>query len=225
MGYKIFISYKYGDSSVQRLARTPHGERTIVRHYVDEIQARIKADDHINKGELDGEDLSMFKDETIKSKLRDKIYDSSVTIVLISPRMKDPYIPEGDQWILWEISYSLREVPRSDRVSRTNALLGVVLSDVTGSCEYVITNRTCCPGGCVFLNRTDLFTIIQENTFNRKRPPIHDCEKDTSIWEWPFSYMHIVSWYSFLNDMDAAINNAIQIRDRIQDFDIHKQIK
>lgn len=225
MGHKIFISYKYGDSSVQRLARTPYWEPTIVRHYVDEIQSRLKEGDHINKGELDGEDLSMFKDETIASKLRDKIYDSSVTIVLISPRMKDPNIPEKDQWIPWEISYSLCEVQRADRVSRTNALLGVVLPDVNGSCEYVITDRHCCPAGCVNLNRTSLFTIIQNNTFNRKRPPVHTCNIQDTIWEYPFSYMHIVSWSKFINNMDDAIEKAIAIRDRISEFEIHKQAK
>ena len=225
MGHKIFISYKYGDTSVQRLARTPYGEPTIVRHYVDEIQARLKEGDHINKGELDGEDLSQFKDETIASKLRDKIYDSSVTVVLISPRMKELYTPEKDQWIPWEISYSLREVPRADRVSRANALLGVVLPDVNGSCEYVITNRACCLSGCIYLNRTNLFAIIQENTFNRKRPPQHTCNIQDIIWEYPFSYMHIVSWPTFINNMDKAIEDAIAIRDRISEFDIHKQVR
>ena len=225
MGHKIFISYKYGDTSVQRLARTPYGEPTIVRHYVDEIQARLKEGDHINKGELDGEDLSQFKDETIASKLRDKIYDSSVTVVLISPRMKELYIPEKDQWIPWEISYSLREVPRADRVSRANALLGVVLPDVNGSCEYVITNRACCPSGCIYLNRTNLFAIIQENTFNRKRPPQHTCNIQDIIWDYPFSYMHIVSWPTFISNMDRAIEEAIAIRDRISEFDIHKQVR
>lgn len=225
MGHKIFISYKYGDSSVQHLARTPYGEPTIVRHYVDEIQARLKEGDHINKGELDGEDLSLFKDETIASKLRDKIYDSSVTVVLISPRMKELYTPEKDQWIPWEISYSLREVPRADRVSRANALLGVVLPDVNGSCEYVITNRACCPSGCIYLNRTNLFAIIQENTFNRKRPPQHTCNIQDIIWDYPFSYMHIVSWPTFISNMDKAIEEAIAIRDRISEFDIHKQVR
>ena len=225
MGHKIFISYKYGDTSVQRLARTPYGEPTIVRHYVDEIQARLKEGDHINKGELDGEDLSQFKDETIASKLRDKIYDSSVTVVLISPRMKELYTPEKDQWIPWEISYSLREVPRAGRVSRANALLGVVLPDVNGSCEYVITNRACCPSGCIYLNRTNLFAIIQENTFNRKRPPQHTCNIQDIIWDYPFSYMHIVSWPTFISNMDRAIEDAIAIRDRISEFEIHKQVR
>lgn len=225
MGHKIFISYKYGDTSVQRLPRTPLWEPTIVRHYVDEIQARLKEGDHINKGELDGEDLSMFKDETIASRLRGKIYDSSVTIVLISPRMKEPYTPECDQWIPWEISYSLKEVPRADRVSRANALLGIVLPDMYGSCEYVITDRKCCPTGCVHFDTTNLFSIIKDNTFNRKRPSKHSCSRLDTIWEYPFSYMHIVSWFTFIDNIDASIERAIAIRDRITEFEIHKQVQ
>lgn len=197
---------------------------TTVRDYVDEIQARLKAGNHINKGEFDDEDLSMFKDETIASKLRNKIYDSSVTIVLISPMMKEAYTPEKDQWILWEISYSLREVPRADRVSRANALLGVVIPDVNGSCEYAISHLHCCQTGCVLINTKNLFKIIKDNTFNRKRPVMHICARPDSIWEYPFSYMHIVSWPDFIGNMDKAINEAIVIRDRISDFDIHKQI-
>jgi hypothetical protein len=225
MGKKIFISYKYADTSVQRLDRTPNWERTKVRDYVDEIQERLAEGDHINKGEKDGEDLSNFKDETIESKLRDKIYDSTVTIVLISPRMKSYIIPEKDQWIPWEISYSLKEVKRADKTSRTNAILGVVLPDINGSCEYVLTKRTCCPSGCTYFNTANLFTIIRENTFNRKRPEKYDCNQRDTIQKWPYSFIHIVSWETFINDMDAAINSAICIRERIDEFDIRKEIK
>lgn len=125
----------------------------------------------------------------------------------------------------WEISYSLKEVDRADRVSKTNALLAVVLPDPAGSCEYVITKKQCCGSGCTFFNRTNLFTIIQENTFNRKRPPVHNCDQNDTIWEWPFSFIHMVTWNDFIADIDGCIDSAISIRERIGEFEIHKDVK
>lgn len=42
------------------------------------IQEMIEDEDHINKGEDEGEDMSSLADTTIGSKLGDKIFDRTV---------------------------------------------------------------------------------------------------------------------------------------------------
>src|SRR5712664_2819101 len=160
MSKKIFISYKYGDRDVRPL---PSGGLigTTARHYVDELQNLLDVNDHIYKGENDDESLAGFKDETIASKLRDKIFDTSITLVLISKNMKDSSVSEGDQWIPWEISYSLKEMTKGDKTSKTNGMVAVVLPDRNGSYEYFVKNI--CPNGCMTWQRDATFGIIGKN--------------------------------------------------------------
>lgn len=134
MGYKVFVSYKYKDFDVKPLAGVDGV--TWPCHYVDYIQNRILSTDDIYKGEKSDEDISYLSENGIWEHLKDKIYDSSITIVLISPNMKEPRRWETSQWIPWEISYSLRETKRSDRTSHNNAMLAVVLPDKDGSYSY-----------------------------------------------------------------------------------------
>lgn len=96
---------------------------TTVRSYVDRMESYFDQTTNIYKGESDNEDLSYFTENTIWEKLKDRIYDSSVTIVMISPNMKESYKSESSQWIPWEIAYSLRKTTRGDRTSHTNAVL------------------------------------------------------------------------------------------------------
>ena len=81
MGHKIFVSYKYADADVKNL--TWWGNST-VRDYVTEFQNKLSDEDDINKGEEDDEDLSGLSEEVIWEKLKNRIYDSSVTVVFIS---------------------------------------------------------------------------------------------------------------------------------------------
>ena len=220
MGKKIFVSYKYADSQVEHLDHMKWFEITTARDYVDVLQSKLDEQDHINKGEDDGEDLSDFADETIWSKLRDKIYDSSVTIVLISPGMKESWKSEKEQWMPWEISYSLRETTRNDLTSRRNGVLAVVLPDRVGSYNYAIESKTCCAGGCNNWHTNKLFWILRENMFNQYKKTQMDCNQGDSVYyDWP-SYIHMVRWKDFIDRVNYWIIQAERIQNNKEEYDI-----
>ena len=64
--------------------------------------------------------MSSFKEETIKQELTDMMYDTSVTIIILSPNLKD------SDWIEWEVQYCLKKITRKNRTSQRNGLLGVI---------------------------------------------------------------------------------------------------
>lgn len=150
MGRKIFISYKYKDYNVKSLPGVT--QRTCPHHYVQYISNHVLSESDIYKGESGDEDISLWSEEKIWAYLKDKIYDSSVTIVLISPNMKEPGKWQKSQWIPWEISFSVRETTRNDRTSHRNAVLAVILPDRNGSYSYY--------------NKNNLFPILKDNIDN-----------------------------------------------------------
>jgi hypothetical protein len=228
MGNKVFISYKYGDTDVLKLGGINWPEITKVRDYVNYLQDKFEETPHIFKAEDDDNDLRRFKDSTIESKLRDKIYDSSITIILISSNMWDKFILEEDQWIPWEISYSLKEHSREGRASRTNALLAVVLPDKNGSYEYYIQENTCPTCNCRSLSTHSLFRMLRENMFNikeskAKRSDCYNHSTEGKPYIGQSSYIYSVKWNDFAVDkasIDRYLTIAKEINERIGDYDI-----
>ena len=161
MGRKIFISYKYADNDVMQISGS--WQQDTVRNYVDELEVYLKdSTEHIYKGESDGEDLSQLSDETIWSKLKDRIYDSSLTIVMVSKNFRESWKQDKDQWIPWELSYSLKEASRKNSngdpiTSKSNAMLAIVLPDRQNSYTYFTYSKTCCSEGCRLLQTNTLF--------------------------------------------------------------------
>ena len=154
MGRKVFVSYKYADPSVAPVLNSYHSyNTTTVRDYVDIIENRMgNTNCAYYKGERNNQDLSYLSESMIWERLKDKIYDSSVTIVLISPNMRESYKYDKDQWIPWEISYSLRNQSRDGRTSHSNALLFVILPNMYGSYSYY--------------QELSLFKIMRDNILN-----------------------------------------------------------
>lgn len=237
MGKKVFVSYKYSDSQVQDLdlyevvdffgTKMKRKITTTARHYVDELDELLEEEDHIYKGEDDGEDMSTLEDATIGSKLGNKIFDSSVTIVLISKGMKEIYTSEKDQWIPWEISYSLKEQSREGIKSKTNAVLAVVLPDQWGSYDYFIKDNSCPYCNCRTLKTDFLFQILRDNMFNIKKPVFTDC--NNHIGNRPYkgysSFIHSVKWSDFANNPSKYIDIVTNIRANINEYEITKTVK
>ena len=217
MGRKVFVSYKHQDSSIRPL----NGYGDTVRAYVDYLIAN-RLNDEIYKGEGD-EDLSQFKDETIRTRLKTKIHDSSITLVLISPNMKDAYKEESEQWIPWEISYSLKEITRSNKMSHTNGVLAILLPDYNNSYEYIFNNCFSCKSR---LLKTDfLFKIIRDNIFNRKgiESLSTNCPYCSS-YGGSSSYIETVKWDDFLSQKDHYLDRASTIRDERRSYNISKEV-
>ena len=229
MGHKIFVSYKYADSDVKQLTDNCIHTDT-VRTYVDKLEDYIAdVSEHIYKGESDGEDLSSMSDEAIWKKLKNRIYDSTLTIVMISKGMRVTYLPDREQWIPWEISYSLKEVSRKNAsgnsvTSSSNALLAVIIPDATGSYEYFTHMKSCCDTPCRYYNTSILFEIMRKNMFNQKQPNKKDCEDGSTVYYGDSSYMSIVKWEDFIKSPEFYINKAYDIQSKIEKYDVCKEV-
>lgn len=150
MGRKVFVSYKYKDNNVKMIPGVI--QPTWPCDYVDYIKNKVLSSDDIYKGENSDEDISSWCEDAIWSHLKDKIYDSTITIVLISPNMKEPGKWQRSQWIPWEISFSVRETTRNSRTSHRNAILAVILPDKNGLYGYY--------------DKNNLFPILKSNIEN-----------------------------------------------------------
>ena len=225
MGRKVFVSYKYWDTEVQHLSNMGWRETTKVRDYVDILEAKI-GHDNIYCGEKDGEDLDGYSEDYIWNKLRDKIFPTTVTVVLISPGMKEENRRDKSQWIPWEIRYSLREHTRS-YTSHTNGIVAVVLPDKNGSYDYMIEMKSCGSCHCRVLKTEKLFWILQKNIFNKIDKEKKNCSLGDDVYTGECGYIKLVKWSDFIvNDtmMNFYIEEAADKIARKAEFDLHLDV-
>ena len=201
MARKTFISYKYSEA----------------RDVRDRIICALGSDATYYKGE-DGfsQDLSGYTAETIKEHLKDMIYDTSVTIVVLSPNMNE------SAWIPWELEYSLKDVKRGDRCSHSNGIVAIT-QKVSGGYSW-LRQDTVQADGCYThsFDESKIPTIISENRCNQE-PKEYACSCCKSIDWLEGSYISIINEDEFIGDPSRFIENAYEKSQRLWNYRLTKQ--
>ncbi len=188
MAHKTFISYKYSEAQKTR----------------DAILEAMGEDAVYYQGETsESPDLTDTSTENIKRNLRDMMYGTSVTIVVISPEIKK------SKWIDWEIEYSLKRIPRKDRTSHVNGIVGVIqkVNGGYGWFKSYVQN----PDGCEVVAYKDnlVYDIINNNRLNQN-PKEYACDICKCVNELTGCYISYVEEEEFLSNIDRYIENAFE---------------
>ena len=185
MSHKTFISYKYSEA----------------RELRDKIINSL-GDATYYKGETSySPDLTDESTEHIKEELKNMMYDTSVTVVILSPNMTD------SKWIDWELEYCLKNIVRKNRTSCTNGIVGVI-QKVDGDYSWFKTISSNYHGATtVSYKMNKIFDIIANNHFNSNPPNWHcnECRTYDSLY---CSYISFIEEDEFLSNTDKYIDNA-----------------
>ena len=202
MAKKTFISYKYSEATDLR----------------DTIIKKLGKDAKYYQGETaDSPDLTDTSTDNIKKNLKDMMYASSVTIVILSPNLIQ------SKWIDWEIEYCLKEIVREDKTSRTNGIVGVV-QKVNGNYDWLISHSTNSDGcNSRTIDTSKLYNIINNNRFNLNTDDKYSCPTCKTMDQLQGSYFSIIEEEHFLANPDKYIDNAYDKSQNIGDYNLSKQ--
>jgi len=241
---KIFITYKYGDDQVwqgldskywaeetdKRTGLVRKETKATGRAYANFLE-EIIGKENILKGEKQDESLKGKSENQIWELLKPRVHDSSVTLVIISPNMKDNYEPESEQYMPNEIRYSLCEYDRGELTSATNALIGVITPNRAGNYEYIYEKSNCPHCGHIrMLNKQTnphLFGILKGNIFNHKNGNKSTCQGlycNSIIYNGDHSYLHLVTLEEFIKDgkHQDHIDKALKIKENKDSYNVEK---
>ncbi len=200
MAHKTFISYKYSEAQELR----------------DDIIKALGDDAQYYQGEnSDSPNLTDTTTENIKNNLKDMIWGTSVTIVIVSPNMNK------SKWIDWEIEYSLKEITRNDKTSRSNGVVGVIMK-YNGGYSWLQT-KTTRPDKHTSTSTDDskLYPIIVNNRCNQN-PKKYFCEECRTIDALTGSYIALIKEEEFISDPQKYIDNAYEKCQNIGEYKISK---
>mgnify|MGYP003313858916 CR=1 FL=1 len=204
MANKVFISFRFSDGN----------------KYKEELSSIFSNDvEVINCSE--NEDRSNLSEPTIQKYLYDKLKNTSVTVVLITPEaVSHQKNAEGkyDDWMHDEIRYSLEDRENN----RCNGLIGVYVPEAENS---ILKKTTCnkCTKKCKLTSVYDFENLVRKNMMNvypgyKKNPcdGVYDSDYD--------SYCTLVSYEDFKENYLDYIKKADEKRGQTHKYDIKKNL-
>ena len=129
MRRNIFISYKHKDKDVMFMLDKPKGTRP--GDYARYLKNYVLRQDQVHEEELGDEDLRGREEEYIHQRLRAKLDQVDLLVILLTPWMRELDREPWEQWLTREINYAL-----GGDGGRRRAVVGVVLPDKHGSYAY-----------------------------------------------------------------------------------------
>lgn len=202
MAHKTFISYKYSEAKGLR----------------DAIIIRMGSDATFYQGETSSSpDMCDYKTGTIRQKLADMIYETTVMIVVVSPNMT------LSSWMEWEINYALREQSRNGRTSHADGVVCVIeknaLYEGLGLDPYSWAKA---PDKRWLISK--FFSILVQNMGNKKawmESPIPSTNK--ALYDSLSSnYIDIVTEDEFLKAPSYYVDKAFDKSENIDSYNIAK---
>lgn len=204
MARKTFISYKYSESC----------------KYRDEVIDSLGDDSTYYTGETaDSPDISSLKVDSIKNHLKDMIFNTTVTMVILSPSLVE------SKWVEWEIEYSLSKYSRDGKTSSINGLIGII-PPFYGDCSWFINAHSNPDGHKTnsYINEeARTFRIMYGNRYNQN-PKEYACPCCESVDLLTGSYLSYVKLSDFCTNPDKYIENAYEKSQHLDSYDLRRKI-
>jgi hypothetical protein len=169
------------------------------------------------KGETaESPDMSSDTVDRIKNNLKNMIFGTSVTVVIISPNIKK------SEWIDWEIQYSLKEYKRQSTTSKTNGIVGVIMKH-NGSYDWLVSSNQNSDGCSTrYIDNSKLYSIINGNRYNLDTDDKYSCPTCQSFDQLNGSYIALVDEERFLQNPSSYIENAYDKSKATGNYNLNK---
>lgn len=194
---KVFISFRMSDGS----------------DYKDRLSKKFEELDYvINKSE--DVDRGNLSEDTIQKYLYEKLADSSLTVVILSPEAVDyrrDWFNNIDDWLYDELRYSLED--RSG--NRTNGAIALYTPEAK---SQVIARET-----DEVTTIADFSNLVRKNMLNVKSEYKY-CPMDSYYNSLKDNYISLVAFDTFMNSPKTYINSALEKRDRLNQFNLTKRM-